>query len=96
MRFIGYSPASIRGAKISWDVDVDITDELRRSIHPHQPAALRAGRLRRPFRVEPPKLGKRSRRALGQARQAEALTHEKAALVFAYPDERYFLIEAPE
>jgi hypothetical protein len=50
--------------------------------------------LRRPFKAEAPRPGKGT---AGNMRTASSLeiNHEKGALVFAFQDESFFLIEAP-
>ena len=79
MRFIGYG--KLRGIKVGWSVDVDLTDEIRQALHPHDPAVLSVGRLRRPFLA--PSKG-----------PADGVKHDKGALVFAYANEEYLFIEA--
>jgi hypothetical protein len=91
MRFIGYGPAILRGCKIDWDASVVVDDALRRALHPNDPGVLRAGRLRRPFRVKLGEPGRRSRRIA----RREPVTHASGAIVFAYADDAWFLIEAP-
>jgi hypothetical protein len=77
--------------KIDWDADVQLTDEVRQALHPQDPAHLRAGRLRRPFHVKP-------RRPAGRARlpAGKEILHPKGALVFAFADDQWCLVEAPE
>ncbi len=96
MRFIGYIRARLRGCKIDWGAPVEINDELRRALHPRDPEALRAGRLRRPFFVKPVTPGGRSGPGFVRHPPTEPITHEANALVFAYPDDSWFLLEAPE
>jgi hypothetical protein len=59
VRFVGYGRAVVRGMKVDWDAEVTITAEVLRALHPHEPAHLRAGRLRRPFHVKPERAGTR-------------------------------------
>ena len=99
MQFIGYQRASMRGCKVDWDTPVEVDDEVRRALKPHDPDDLRAGRLRRPIRVEPPTPGRRSRQGFVRHPRPEPTTHDAGALVFAYGNESfdsYFLIEAPD
>ena len=56
VRFIGYIPAIVRGAKIDWDIDVELSPEVRGALKPQDVETLRPGKLRRPFRVTPPAL----------------------------------------
>jgi hypothetical protein len=49
MRFLTFMRADIRGAKIDWDIDLDLTPELRTALHPHDAGFLRPGRIRRAF-----------------------------------------------
>jgi hypothetical protein len=94
VRFVGYKPAAVRHCKIDWDVAVEFTAEVREALHPHDPDALRVGRLRRLFTKRPVVLGRRSRRIQLGIADREEITHEKGALVFAYSDESFFLIQA--
>jgi hypothetical protein len=91
MRFVGYVPATVRGMKVEWDVEVDLTQEQLRALHPQDAAILRVGRLRRPFLVEASKGGGRGKAAPGERPE---VAHAKGALVFVFPDDSYFLIEA--
>jgi len=96
MRFIGYKRVTLRGCKIDWDAPVEINEDIRRGLHPHDPDALRVGRLRRPFYVKAVTPGRRSRQAFVKNPPRDPVTHEANALVFAYPDDSWFLVEAPE
>jgi hypothetical protein len=96
MRFIQYSRPEARECKIDWDATVDVTDDLRQALHPHDPEALNAGRLRRPFLFQPPDAGRRSRHGFVKHPSPEPVRHARGARVFAYPDESCFFIEAPE
>ena len=89
MRFVLYRAASVRGMKVDWDVQVDITEEVRRALHPQDPEDFRAGRLRRPFHHKPPRPGTRSASVAG-----EETVHPKGALVFATEDDSYVYVEA--
>lgn len=94
MRFILYKRAQVRGCKIDWDAPVELTDEIRRAMQPHVVEELRAGRLRRPFEYKAGTPGRRSRRVFEKHPPPESVAHERGAVVFAYPDESVFFIEA--
>jgi hypothetical protein len=81
----------IRGAKIDWDVEVQLTPEIREALRPRDPELLRAGRLQRPFHVKPPRAGTRA-----QPVAREEIVHPKGALVFAGRDDRFFFFEASD
>jgi hypothetical protein len=93
VRFIGYIPAVLRGIKVEWDIPVEITDEIRRAMHPQDEIErLRAGRLRRPFHVPSHRLGRRS----AGVPQREEVVHPNGALIFANETETWFWVEAEE
>lgn len=92
MRFVGYTQAHLRGAKIDWDAAVDADDRVRRALHPLDVEQLRSGRLRRPLHVTPPTPGRRGRRTIERHAPREAM-HEAGALVFASADESWFFVE---
>ncbi len=73
-----FGPASIRGAKIDWDIEVDLDDEIVNALRPQDPETLRPGRLRRAFIL---------RDHRGEYRAP------KRGLVFAFPDDRWFLVQ---
>jgi hypothetical protein len=91
MRFIGYVRAAIRGAKIDWEADVELTPVEREALLPHDPTTLRGGRLRRPFHVKPQHAGTRTKPV-----RHEEVVHRKGALVFATSDDSFFLLEADD
>jgi hypothetical protein len=91
VRFIGYIPATVRGAKIEWDVDVELSPEVRGALKPQDVETLRPGKLRRPFRVTSPRAGTR-----GRPFARQDIEHPKGALVFATADESWFWFEAPD
>ena len=91
MRFIGYVPAVVRGAKIDWEADVELSPEVRDAMKPQDVDALRRGKLRRPFHVTPPRSGTR-----GRPFTRQEMKHPKGAVVFATADESWFWFEAPE
>jgi hypothetical protein len=91
MRFILYGPAVIRGAKIDWEAEVRLTQEIREALRPQDPELLRAGRLRRPFHVKPPRVGTRA-----QPVARDEIVHPKGALVFASRNDRFFFFEASD
>jgi len=90
VRFAGYIPAVVRGMKIEWDVEVQITDDVARALHPQDPSILRVGRLRRPFHVKPVRAGGR-----GKSFVREEIIHPRGALVFATADDSWFFVEVP-
>ena len=96
MRFVGYKRATMRGCKVDWDAAIEVTEGLRLALHPNDPDDLKSGRLRRPFRVEAATPGRRSRQVSVRHPRPEPITHEVGALVFAFADESWFLVEAPE
>jgi hypothetical protein len=96
MKFIQYSRPEARDCKIDWEAAVEVTDALRRALHPHDLDALHVGRLRRPFVFTPPVPGRRSRHGFVKHPSPEPVPHERGAVVFAYPDESVFFIEVPE
>lgn len=93
MKFIRYSGLQARECKIDWDAAVEVTEAVRRALHPHDPEVLQVGRLRRPFLFKPPAPGRRSRRVFVKHPAPEPVPHEQGAIVFAYPDESCFFIE---
>lgn len=104
MKFIKYSRPEARDCKVDWDAAVEVTDVLRSALHPHDLDALHphdldalhVGRLRRPFVFQPPVPGRRSRHGFVKHPSPEPIPHERGAIVFAYPDESVFFIEASE
>ena len=96
MRFIGYSRAQARECRVEWDVEINVTQEIARALHPHEPDRLQAGRLKRPFRCEPPNPGRRSRRGFIKYPAPPPTEHARGALVFANEDETYVLIEVAD
>jgi hypothetical protein len=96
MRFIEYRRPEVRDCKIDWEAAVQVSEEVRRALHPHDVDALHAGRLRRPFLLQPPELGRRSRQGAVKHPGPEPIPHERGALVFAFADESCFFIEAPD
>jgi hypothetical protein len=78
MRFGEFGPASIKGAKIDWDVEVELGEEIVDALRPQDPDSQRPGRLRRAFVL---------RNHRGEYRAP------KHGLVFAFPDGRWFLVQ---
>jgi hypothetical protein len=91
VRFVEYIPAVVRGAKINWDADVELSPEVRQAMRPYDVEPLRRGRLRRPFHIKPARPGTRGRPIV-----REEIEHPKGALVFATEDDTFFWFEAPE
>jgi hypothetical protein len=94
MKFVQYSPAEVRDCNIDWNASVDLTDAVRLALQPHDAETLRSGRLRRPFLLQPPTAGRRSRHVVVKHRSAEPVAHARGAIVFSYSDGSWFLIEA--
>lgn len=90
MRFQLYGPATVRGMKVEWDVDVAVTDAIRMALHPQDADRLRVGRLKRAFDVAVRPGGRGKRQA------SPAVVHPKGALVFAIPNEKYFFVEVQD
>lgn len=90
MRFRGYGPASVRGKRVEWDINVEVTAAIRRALHPQVVDRLRVGRLARAFDVKTRPGGRGNRTA------APTIVHPKGALVFALPDEAYFFVEVAD
>jgi hypothetical protein len=91
MRFVGYVPAVVRGAKIDWEIDGAVSPAVRAAMKPQDVELLRRGKLRRPFHIKPVRPGTR-----GHQSMREEIQHLKGALVFATPDDGYFWFEAPD
>ncbi len=96
MRFIRYLRPQARECRTDRDAPIEVTGDIRRALHPHEPEALLAGRLRRPFLFAPPTPGRRSHHAFVRHPSPDPAHHERGAIVFAYPDESVFFVEAPE
>lgn len=96
MRFVQYSRPEARDCKIDWEAPVQVSEQVRRALHPHDVDVLHAGRLRRPFLFQPPIPGRRSRHGFERHPSPDPVPHERGALVFAYADESSFFIEAPD
>ena len=94
MDFVGYGTASVRGVKVDWDVEVELTEDLLQSLAAHvgHPTDCRFGILRRPFHHEPRDLGRRSKRNVKW--HPPKTVHPKGAIIVALPDDSWFLIQA--
>ena len=81
MRFEVFNYASLRGAKIDWDIDLEFDAALLEALRPQDPRSLRPGRIRRAFDLQS---------AHGRFRAP------KHGLVFAFQDESAFLVQVDE
>ncbi len=87
MRFQGYRTGAVPGMKVEWDIDVELTDEIRQALDPQDVDTLRVGQLKRAVDVKGHAGGR------GKQKATPTVIHRKGALVFAMPSEDYFFIE---
>jgi hypothetical protein len=92
VRFVLYIPAAMRGLKVDWDTPRALSVEAREAMQRDLVVAMRGGRLRRPFRYDPPPAGTRTKSV---KRRAPTL-HAKNALVFTNAGDSLFWIELDE